>query len=37
VDDVITPGATSAAGAQALGEAGAGDVVALAYARTLGR
>src|SRR4051794_21895215 len=37
VDDVITTGATLGACAAALRDAGASDVVALAYARTLGR
>ena len=37
VDDVVTTGATLSAGAQALREAGAGRVMALAYARTPGR
>lgn len=37
VDDVVTTGATLAACAAALREAGARDVAAIAYARTLGR
>jgi ComF family protein len=37
VDDVITTGATLAACAAALHDAGTSDVVAIAYARTLGR
>jgi ComF family protein len=37
VDDVITTGATLAACAAALHEAGASEVAAIAYARTLGR
>jgi ComF family protein len=37
VDDVITTGATLAACAAALREAGASEVAAIAYARTLGR
>jgi ComF family protein len=37
VDDVITTGATLAACAAALRDAGASDVGAIAYARTLGR
>jgi predicted amidophosphoribosyltransferase len=37
VDDVITTGATLAACAAALHDAGASHVGAIAYARTLGR
>jgi ComF family protein len=37
VDDVVTTGATLAACAAALSEGGAGEVVAVAYARTPGR
>jgi predicted amidophosphoribosyltransferase len=37
VDDVVTTGATLAACAGALREAGTREVVALAYARTPGR
>ena len=37
VDDVVTTGATVAAGAAALRGAGVGDVAAVAYARTPGR
>jgi predicted amidophosphoribosyltransferase len=37
VDDVITTGATVAACAHALRDAGSADVTAVAYARTLGR
>jgi len=37
VDDVVTTGATVAAGAAALRGAGVGDVTAVAYARTPGR
>jgi predicted amidophosphoribosyltransferase len=37
VDDVVTTGGTLAACAAALREAGVGEVVAVAYARTLGR
>jgi ComF family protein len=37
VDDVITTGATLAACAAALRDGGAGDVAAIAFARTLGR
>lgn len=37
VDDVVTTGATLAACATALRRAGVGEVVAVAYARTLGR
>ena len=37
VDDVITTGATVAACAEALYEAGSQEVLAVAYARTQGR
>jgi ComF family protein len=37
VDDVVTTGATLAAGARALARAGAGEVIGVAYARTPGR
>jgi predicted amidophosphoribosyltransferase len=37
VDDVITTGATVGACAEALYEAGAHEVLAVAYARTQGR